>query len=158
MSLVAELIAAVEGSSFASFVSLTPFAYAVLSAAHIIGIALLVGSIVPVDLRLLGVLGPQFDAALASLVRIAVLGFATAASSGAALASVRLGEYASNPAFLGKMALLAAAGLNAAVLRIACGSLEGLWAHSPAGARRSGALSLLFWTAAIFAGRLIAFT
>jgi hypothetical protein len=158
MSVVAELIATVEGSDFASLVSRAPFAYAVLSASHIIGIALLVGSIVPVDLRLLGVFGTRFDAVLASLVKTALLGFAIAASTGLALASVRLGEYAANPAFLLKMVLLAAAGLNAAALRIACGSLEELPTSERAGARRSGALSLMFWTAAIFAGRFIAFT
>lgn len=131
--------------------------YPTISALHLFGIALVFGSIVPVDLRLLRVLGPQFDAVLVSLVRTAVIGFALAVTTGFLLASVRIADYASNPAFLAKMLILAAAGSNALVLRVMSGSRHAADAvATPAGAS-AAAISLALWIAAILAGRWIAF-
>jgi hypothetical protein len=134
-----------------------PGIYPAISAIHIAGIAVLFGSILSVDLRLLRVIGPQFDTALQTLIRTALIGFAIAATSGLLLASVRIGNYAQNPAFLVKMSILLMAGTNAVALRIFTGSrrIADLVGSRAAGIAASISISL--WIAAIFAGRWIAF-
>ncbi len=135
-----------------------PWVYPVVSALHIIGIGTLLGSIVAVDLRLLRILGPQFDEALSALVRMALCGFALAATTGLLLLSVRIANYAENPFFLIKMVIVAAAGGNALLLRqVGLGINFAILVARPA-ARFSGAVSLCLWVSAVFAGRWIAFS
>ncbi|MGK6315757.1 DUF6644 family protein [Neorhizobium sp. DT-125] len=136
---------------------MTPGIYPAISAIHIAGIAILVGSIVPADLRLLRVIGPQLDAALPTLVRAALIGFAVAAASGLLLASVRIGNYAQNPAFLFKMSVLLMAGVNAVMLRIFGRSKRIVDLVGGRLGRAAAAVSISLWIAAIFAGRWIAF-
>lgn len=93
--------------------------YIFVNAAHILSIGIIVGSILPLDLRLLGffrsvpvaVVGPY-------LSRTAAIGVALAIATGFCLFSVRPVEYAANPAFLTKMTLLALGVLNAAILHL----------------------------------------
>ncbi|ODN68527.1 hypothetical protein [Methylobrevis pamukkalensis] len=59
------------------------------------------------------------------MIRIALAGFAVAAASGAALASVRISDYVGNPPFLAKLAIIAAAGANAGLLRIVAERVDG---------------------------------
>ncbi|WP_105403690.1 MULTISPECIES: hypothetical protein [Neorhizobium] len=135
-----------------------PWVYPVVSALHIIGIGTLLGSIIAVDLRLLRILGPQFDEALSALVRMALCGFALAATTGLLLLSVRIANYAENPFFLIKMVIVAAAGGNALLLRqVGLGVNFAILVARPA-ARFSGAVSLCLWVSAVFAGRWIAFS
>jgi hypothetical protein len=85
-------------------------AYLFVNAAHILGIALIVGAILPLDLRLIGcfrtvplpVIGPF-------LSRVAAVGVAWTVLTGLWLFSVKPAEYLANTAFLTKMALLAIA-------------------------------------------------
>ncbi|MBY5775450.1 hypothetical protein HFN63_36650 [Rhizobium leguminosarum] len=135
-----------------------PWIYPAISALHIIGIGTLLGSIVAVDLRLLRVLGPQFDEALPALVRMALRGFALAATTGLLLLSVRIANYAENPVFLIKMMIIAAAGGNALLLRQAGLGVDLAVLVGRRAARFSGALSLSLWVSAVFAGRWIAFS
>lgn len=131
--------------------------YPVLSALHILSIALLVGPILLVDLRLLGLLRGRIDMALGLLANTALIGLVMAMASGAAIASVQLGKYLGNGPFLAKMAIIALAAANALALRHAARpgewtALVGTWRG-----RAAGAVSLALWPAAILAGRWIAF-
>jgi hypothetical protein len=143
-------LAAIEAAPLVRFVATAPGAWAAVSALHILGIALLVGPIALVDLRLLRLLGPAIDPALPVLVRAAIGGLALAACSGALLAAVQATDYAANPAFLAKLALVGAAVANALALRAVGG----------VAARRAApfaAASLVLWLGAVLAGRWIAF-
>jgi hypothetical protein len=147
-----------ESSAPVRFIATSPFLYPLISALHLFGIALLFGSIVPVDHRLLRVVGPQFDDSFDSLIRLSVLGFCLAAPSGALLASVRISQYVENVAFLIKMAILLTAGANALMLHRLAGSRSiAQMVGRPAG-QIATAASLCLWTAAILAGRWIAFS
>lgn len=133
--------------------------YLLVNAAHIGAIGLLIGSIVPLDLRLLGVLKPGPLALLAPvLARTAAAGLALAVLTGALLFSVRPQEYLQNPAFLAKMGLLGAGALNAWLVhrgRAWAGVVEG---SGPSGGLRLHAgASLLLWLACLVAGRWIGF-
>src|SRR5690606_18967841 len=91
------------------------------------------------------------------LMRVtAALAFPVAALTGLTLFSVRAGEYAANPAFQAKLALLVLAGLNfRAFRRIAAPAAAG--APYPPVAKALAALSIALWLAVLVAGRFIGF-
>ncbi|MCT8126167.1 DUF2214 domain-containing protein [Alishewanella sp. BS5-314] len=134
-------------------------AYPALSALHILGIALLLGNILLLDLRLLGVLRQSALSDLFKLFsRLAGIGLLLAIGSGVLLFSVQPLQYLSNQAFLLKMLLLALALLNLLIVH-----LSRAWQQACSGGPVSNSLklaaasSLLLWLTILFAGRWIAF-
>jgi len=133
--------------------------YLFVNAAHIAAIGLLVGTIVSLDLRMLGAFRSVPLPMLAPfLSRMAAGGLVLAVLTGVLLFSVWPAEYAVNPAFLAKLAL------------VALGILNALWLHAgrhwrgalsdgsvPAAAKAHALGSLLLWLAAVVAGRWIGF-
>lgn len=150
-------LTAVEQAPFVRFLATGYGVYPALSAAHILGIALLVGPILIVDARLTGLLrGRALLYAAPALVRTALTGFALAATTGLLLFTVKAADYAANPAFLVKLGIVAAAGLNALLLRrLVPAPFAG--ADPPPAARVAALVSIAAWLAAILAGRWIAF-
>lgn len=150
------VLTALEQWTLAAHLRSARWEYAALSAAHILGIALLVGGILPLDLRLMGVWRSVPRAALARvLVPMAAGGLILALATGAILFSVRATDYAAVSVLWAKLAIIAA-GTAAA---IAAHIRHGLWLEraSEAGLRHVGALSLAAWLSALICGRLIAF-
>lgn len=131
----------------------SPFAYPALESLHIVGIALLLGSLVVFELR---VWGAAPDIPARSLARLALgvtlAGFGLAAISGGLMFAGQPGELLDNRAFLVKLALLVVAGLNA----IAFHWRGGLATHDGI-ARAQTVLSLGVWLAVIICGRWIAY-
>ena len=130
-----------------------PWAYPVLEIVHIVGIALLVGNLVLLELRVFGraaVLDVQVLGRLA--LTVAGTGFSLAAASGLLMFASQPGELLANRAFTLKMLLLFAAGCNAALFH-ARGSL----ARCDATARGLMIVSTLLWLAVIGCGRWIAY-
>lgn len=135
-------------------------AYLFVNAAHILGLALLLGAIVPLDLRLAGWLrGGDGLALLArTLSRTAGLGLALALLTGLWLFSVRPVDYADNTAFVCKLGLLLLALLNLLWQHAAPGWRAVLAGAQPtAGVRWRAQLSLVLWLAVLLAGRWIGF-
>ncbi|MDH1293434.1 DUF2214 domain-containing protein [Comamonas terrigena] len=135
-------------------------AYLWVNAAHILGLGLLVGAIVPLDLRLLGLWRQVPLAALRPVLQpMAALGLALALLTGLWLFSVRPVDYAFNTAFQCKLALLVLALGNIAWQHGAVGwSARAQHAAAPSVAVRCrAALSLLLWLAMVLAGRWIGF-
>jgi hypothetical protein len=130
-----------------------PVAYPALQVAHVVGIALLLGSLVLLELRVWG-LGRELPvAALARLaLPLSLLGFGLAAGSGLAMFAAHPGEMLANRPFVIKLGLLMLAGTNAALFH-ARGGLQ----RGDAVARAQTALSLGLWLAAIICGRWIAY-
>ncbi|MYZ49011.1 DUF2214 domain-containing protein [Propylenella binzhouense] len=135
------------------------YLYPFVNAAHLLGIALLIGAIVPADLLLLGVLRRPPAAAVAGLLTASAgIGLALAVATGLLLFIVKPGDYAVNPAFLTKVGLVLLGTLNAIALR-----LTGAWRATLAGApvparvKAGVAFSLSCWLLALVAGRWIAF-
>ena len=135
-------------------------AYLWVNAAHILGLGLLVGAIVPLDLRLLGLWRQVPLAALRSVLQpMAALGLALALLTGLWLFSVRPVDYAFNTAFQCKLALLVLALGNIAWQHGAVDwSARAQHAAAPSVAVRCrAALSLLLLLAMVLAGRWIGF-
>ena len=130
-----------------------PWAYPLLEVLHILGIALLVGSLLLLELRIAGLATALPLAPLARLaLPVALLGFALIAASGLLMCAGQAGELVANRAFVLKMGLVALAGMNA------------LWFHARGGlqrmdrtARLQTALSMGLWLAVIICGRWIAY-
>jgi hypothetical protein len=131
-------------------------AYLFVNAAHILGIGLLVGAILPLDLRLLGLFRKYPVESLAPfLVRSAAAGLGLAAVTGSWLFSVKPDEYLVNDAFRLKVALLFLALANVA-LRHRALKAAGSWNLSLL-SRACAGVSLGLWLAVLVAGRWIGF-
>src|ERR1700686_1952556 len=75
-----------------------PWTYAVVNLCHILGVASLFGSVLVLDLRLLGVWRRIPLAALAAAtVPVATAGFLVAATTGLGLLATKATEYLGNP-------------------------------------------------------------
>lgn len=130
-----------------------PWAYPTLEVMHIVGIALLVGNLVALELRVFGRAAELPALALARLsLSLAVTGFALAAASGLLMFATQPTDLLANRAFTLKMLLLFAAACNAAFFH-ARGSLQRL----DRGARLLMVSSTLIWLAVIACGRWIAY-
>ena len=134
-------------------------AYLFVNAAHILGVGLLVGAIIPLDLRLLGLFRHAPLAVLAPfLSRAAAMGAVLAILTGLWLFSVKPVEYVGNAAFLCKAALLAVALANVAVQhrnrRFAAAVAGGELLPS---VRLVALCSILLWLSVLVAGRWIGF-
>jgi hypothetical protein len=94
------------------------WSYASVNAAHIVGIALLFGAIVPMDLRLMGCWRSVPIRALTRiLIPVAIAGLVLTIAAGALLFATRAVEYVDKPVFLVKMTLVACGIANALLLR-----------------------------------------
>jgi hypothetical protein len=131
----------------------SPWAYPALEATHVAGVAALFGSLLLLELRVLG-LGRRVPAdALARLaLPVTLAGFALAALTGMTMFATQPQELLPNPAFRAKMLLLMIAGANAGWFH-ARRSL----ARADALARVQAVLSLAVWLAVIACGRAIAY-
>ncbi len=156
---LAEWLHALAATAPATFFRDSTFAYASLNALHIFSIGLVVGSIVALDLRALGLFRDvPFPALAEPLSRVAATGVYFAVLSGFLLFSVRPTAYVVNPAFLTKISLVALGVINALALRTTRGwrlALEG--EPIPDSVRASAFRSLVIWAGAVFAGRWIGF-
>lgn len=134
-------------------------AYLFVNAAHILGIGLLVGAILPLDLRLIGLIGSPPAAAIGPfLLRVAATGLALALLTGFWLFTVKPREYAANPAFLAKMALLTLSLADIAAQHAGPALGEALHGGSisPRVRLLAGASAVL-WLSVLIAGRWIGF-
>ncbi|MDJ0739997.1 MAG: hypothetical protein QNJ91_09785 [Gammaproteobacteria bacterium] len=151
-----DLLVALAATDVATTLRTSRWLYASVNTAHVLGIALLVGAIVPLDLRLIGLWQrvPR-DALIRALVPTALVGLALALTTGTLLFSVRAAEYAAITIFLVKLGLIATAVGTALAFHVVHGrSLQG------AGRRRlalAGTLSLACWLGALVAGRMVAY-
>ena len=158
-SLVADWLEALAAWPVAAYLRDSTVAYATLNGAHILAIALVVGSIATLDLRVFGLFRDVPLAALARpLSRVAAAGVLFAVTTGFLLFSVRPAAYAANPAFLTKISLVALGVTNALLLRA---NRHWRLAHdggeTHVSIKVAAMLSLVIWAGAVFAGRWIGF-
>ncbi|WP_420563885.1 hypothetical protein [Thalassobaculum sp.] len=151
------LLTTLASSDLATALRFSRWGYAAVNTAHVLGIAVLVGGILPLDLRMLG-LWPRVEAEALHrvLVPMAAAGLVLALATGFLLFAVRPVDYAANVAFLAKIVLVAIGIASALSAHMLWGrSLE----HATGSVRvRVGAVSMLCWIGALVAGRMIAFT
>lgn len=149
-----------EATALASGLRDSVWVYPLINAGHILGVALLVGSILPLDLRLLGAwravpVAPWWRVA----AQTAVCGLLLAITFGTLLFMARATEYVESPLFRAKMALIAIAAMNALLLRRRFASSPELLEvrKRTVHLRVAAGLSLVTWVGVLILGRLVGY-
>jgi uncharacterized protein DUF6644 len=136
--------------------------YGIVNLTHIVGVATLFGSVVILDLRLLGLWSEVPLAGLSRpTVRMAAAGFCVAAISGAGLLATKATEYVGNPFLFVKFPAIALGLLNVALVhRMPAWRAQFTRELSQTERRQLAAMggtSLLCWLTSISAGRMIGY-
>ena len=150
------LFAALEGTALAQALRSSRWGYAAVNTAHVFAIALLIGSVVPLNLRLLGVWrGISRQAVVRVLAPVAACGLILALLTGPLLFAVRAVEYSDIGFLQLKLAFIAVGILSTLAL---CRTHGFLLEDAPRTRLVVHAiLSTGCWVGALVCGRLIAF-
>jgi hypothetical protein len=162
--MILEWANALQASALAEALRSSRWAYPLVNTAHVLGIALLVGGAVPLNLRLLGLwrsapLGPLRRV----LLRTTDAGLIVAVAFGILLFLARASAYARSGLFITKMLLLAAAILSSTFSRLLSGRQPAAGAGAvdaalPDYLRLTAGVSLALWTAVLVLGRLVGYS
>lgn len=158
-----DLLAWLEGSALGHAMrGAGVWTYGLVNLIHIGGVSALFGSLLLLDLRLLGLWhGVPLASIATPAVPVARIGFGIAAASGACLIVTNATEYAGNPFILLKFPAIALGLLNVAVLeRLPAWRARSGRTPTSAESRQlaiSGGVSLVCWSAALASGRMIGY-
>jgi hypothetical protein len=158
-------LGALEGSALGQAMRQWLWLYPSVEIVHIVGIALLFGSIAVLDLRLLGFSKNISVKRLASHVLPWTAGaFILIIPSGLLMFTAHATEFIDSEVFILKMLLIMAAGVNAALFHTITFRTADVWDSEemrklppPPSARLAGSLSLAIWISVIACGRLLAY-
>ena len=158
-------LGAVENSGLGQAMRQWLWLYPSVEIVHVVGIALLFGSIAVLDLRLLGLSRSIPVKKLAAhVLPWTAVSFLLIVPSGLMMFVAHASDFISSPVFVVKMCLIMAAGMNAALFHAVTFRTADVWDSEemrklppPPSARLAGALSLLLWIAVIACGRLLAY-
>lgn len=140
-----------------------PLLFPWVESVHVLAIALVVGSIAAVDLRLLGLASRSrpITRLIRDVLPLTWISFAIAVLTGVTLFSSNAIQYAQNGPMRLKMLLLGIAGINMLVFHLVTYRSIGTWdeaPRTPLSVRFAGATSLLLWIGIVVFGRWIGFT
>jgi hypothetical protein len=125
---------------------------------HAIGMAVMVGLSLILDLRLLGYFAGIPVAALHRLLGLAWIGFGINFVSGSALFAAQATSYIVDVVFMSKIVLVFLGAVTAAIVQPAVAKADS-WPGGaiPGSTRAVAALGIVFWVGAIITGRLTAY-
>jgi hypothetical protein len=141
-----------EATGLAEWVRMSTPGYPSMIALHAIGMAVMVGLSLLIDLRVLGGFAGIPLQALQRFFGLAWIGFGINFLSGSALFSAQATSYIVDWVFMTKMALVVLGAITAAILQpaVVTGNVSG-------GTKAVAALAIVFWIVAIIMGRLTAY-
>ena len=139
------------------------FAFPLIESAHVIGLTLVFGTIVIVDLRLLGVASTRrsFHRLASDTLKWTWAAFGLTALTGALMFITNATVYFHNGYFRAKLVLLVLAVINVLAFELTVGRTIQQWDRAPSAppvARAAAAVSLVIWLGVIVTGRMIGFT
>jgi hypothetical protein len=154
-----DFLAWLQGTALGTAVAETLWAYPLLETFHALGMAMLLGSLGLINLRVLGYKRELPLLGTRDLLPLAWLGFTINAVSGIALFTSDAIYFFSSYTFRIKIVLIVLAGINAVLLgrRIFHEPATNRDAVPTAAAKWIAGTSLAFWVGAAVAGRLIAY-
>ena len=163
MPLFAGLISYLENSALADNIRENDLLFPLIKSVHVVAICLVVGSILAVDLRLLGLasLNRPVSRVTAGILPLTWGAFVVAVASGGLLFISNATKYLGNGFFVAKLCLIAAAGLNMAMFHFISAKDLPRWENDrrpPLPARLAGGVSIVLWIAVVACGRWIGFT
>jgi hypothetical protein len=155
------LAAAVESNALAAWLRSSAWGYPAVETLHIAGLAVLVGTAVAFDLRLLGAASLlPVDGVARFLLPLARIGFGVAVVSGLVLFMMQARTFAVMPLFFLKMATVAIAVTNTMIFHRGIFASAGEWSRAsrtPRRARVAAVVSLVCWMLALACGRFLAY-
>ncbi len=149
----------VQSTPVSTFVNANTWVWPTCEVLHFLGLALLIGNVGLLDLRVLGFLKELPAKSLNPLVLWGVVGFVVNLVTGVLFFAGDPGQYAFNKAFYFKVLFILLAGLNV-VLFYATGLARKVDAlkpgdNAPAAAKIIAAFSLFFWFGVLYWGRML---
>jgi len=152
------LVQAIEGGAINTWVLSTYWLWPLLEIIHFIGLSLLLGSMLVVDLRLAGFLRQIDLVSTHRLLPWAVIGFAMNLARGFLFFMGDPARYSINIGFQLKMVLILIAGLNVLIFALKINPVIDGWdphGDTPGFAKAVAWASLASWTGILLLGRLI---
>jgi hypothetical protein len=149
-----------QDTPFAHWVASDPslLAYPTILTLHTVGMAIVVGTCVVMDLRLLGIGGDVPLTALAGAPRLVWTGFVINSATGIALFTTDAEHKATQTVFFVKLSLIfLALAVYARIRTLVFRNPGAMTVPLPGEVRALAILSLLLWTGATVAGRLMAY-
>src|SRR5688572_3629896 len=160
---LAALPAWLEASALATTIRNSLYLFALIESFHVVGVSIVVGTVLVIDLRLLGLASIRrpFSVIATDVFRWTWLAFALAVATGVLMFVTNASSYWVNTYFRMKMAMLVLAGVNMAAFELTARRSVATWdrdrAAPPAG-KRVAVLSLAIWVVVVFLGRWVGFT
>jgi hypothetical protein len=141
-----------------SFVTDTRWMWPTCETLHFVGLSLLLGVVLLVDLRVLGVMKGVSFASLHRLLPWAAFGFGVNIFTGILFFTGIPGQYIHNPSFYWKMVLVMLAGLNAVYFTV----LDEPWKlgpkeDAPLTAKIAAASAMILWIGVLYCGSMLPF-
>jgi hypothetical protein len=160
---ITELLAWLEASSAAATIRDSLYLFPLIESTHVIGLTMVFGTILIVDLRLLGIASTRrpFSRIASDVMKWTWAFFALTVATGLLMFITNAAVYYHNFYFRSKMAFLALAGMNMLVFEFTAARSVDRWdkeAAAPLAGRTVAAVSLVLWISIIFLGRWIGFT
>ena len=156
-------LATLEASALATRIRDGLYLFPLIESTHVVGLAMVFGTIAIVDLRMLGIASTRrsMKRMFSDILKWTWAAFALTAATGLQMFITNAGVYYHNTFFRAKMLMLALAGLNMLAFELTAGRSMHQW-HADSSAPRAGkataAVSLVLWISIIFLGRWIGFT
>ena len=152
----------VQASPLADYIASSAWAFPTIESIHVIALITVVGTIMIMDLRLIGATSKTYSVMETSKDTLVWTwaAFVLAAITGTLLFISKASIYTIVPWFLAKMVLLVLAGVNMAVFHVFTWNTVKHWdvnSEVPTPGKVAGWLSLVFWVLVVICGRWIGF-
>src|SRR5215510_6468697 len=147
---ISTFLASLESSAIATRIRDSLYIFPLIESTHVLGLAMVFGTIAVIDLRLLGVASTRrsFQRMASDILKWTWVAFAVTATTGALMFITNADVYYHNFFFRTKMVMLALAGLNMLVFEITAGRTIHRWdksASAPIMGKTSAVLSIVLW-------------
>jgi len=152
----------ISNTAFATSLRESPVIFPLIESVHVLAIALLVGTVAIMDLRLLGVMmkDEKVSDVVTAVLPLTWCGFAIQIVTGSLLFWAKADVYYDNPLFRIKLLLLLLAGLNPLIFHSLTYRTISEWNEkksTPWRAKFAGLCSLTLWSGVVVVGRAIAY-
>lgn len=157
---VVDVLNWLEGTALAAFIQESAYGFPIVVAVHLMALTLSVGTLLWVDLRMLGVLLPDvpLSAMYRSLAPWFLTGFALMLVSGVVLFTAFANLAYANVYFRIKMAALLLAGLNAIAFHLLIERRSERKMGAALTVHLAGLASICLWAVVIASGRMMSYT
>jgi hypothetical protein len=159
---ISAILKSIENTRIADGIRNSLYWFPALESIHVMGLAIVFGTILVVDLRLLGIASRNrpFRVLTSDVLKWTWLAFVVTFVSGALMFSTNATVYYHSYVFRAKMLLLLLAAMNAGIFEATTGRAAHKWGTgaTPRAGKAAAVLSVLLWISILCLGRWIGFT